>query len=266
MAPIKKAVILAGGLGTRLSEETSVRPKPLVEIGGRPILWHIMKTYHHHGVSEFIICLGYKGYMIKEYFQNYFLHTSDITINFGKDQTILHNKRAEDWTVTLIDTGLDTMTGGRLRRVRDYIGNEDFCMTYGDGVGDVDITALLQHHKAHGLKATITIVSPQGRYGAVDLNGDIVEGFREKPASGNSWINAGFFVLSPAVLDYIEGDDTPWESSPLEALAAERQLSAFQHSGFWRPMDTLRDKTQLETLWASGDAPWRVWAAGRDHL
>lgn len=259
MSIVKKAVILAGGLGTRLSEETGLRPKPLVEIGGRPILWHIMKIYYHYGVSEFIICLGYKGASIKQFFSNYAVNNSDITLDFSDDRTIIHNKAPEKWKVTLVDTGANTMTGGRLKRVGDFIGDEHFCMTYGDGVGDVDIGALLRHHQAHGLKASITVVSPQGRFGAVDLDGDMVQGFREKPMSGESWINAGYFVLSPDVLDYIDGDETSWERAPLERLAAEGQLSAFRHPGFWQPMDTLRDKAQLESLWSRGGAPWQVW-------
>ena len=256
---VRKAVILAGGLGTRLSEETTVRPKPLVEIGGRPILWHIMKIYHHHGIKEFIVCLGYKGYMIKEYFSNYHLHTSDLTFDFGKETTVIHDKRSEDWIVTLVDTGIDTMTGGRLKRIAKFVGEEPFCMTYGDGVGNVDIIALIEHHWRYGRKATMTVVVPPARYGAVDLDRDIVRGFREKPASDGGLINAGYFVLSPAVFDYISGDDMPWEMDPLETLAAERQLTAFKHTGFWQPMDTLRDKTQLEALWTCGSAPWQVW-------
>lgn len=260
MSQIRKAVLLAGGLGTRLSEETGTRPKPLVEIGGRPILWHIMKNYYHFGIEEFIVCLGYKGDMIKEYFLKYAMSNSDLSIDFSTGETTIHNAHNEKWKVTLVDTGAESMTGGRLRRVRDFIGDETFCMTYGDGVGDVDIGESLRFHETHGGKATITIVSPQGRFGAVDLNGDVVQGFREKPQSDDSWINAGFFVLAPEVLDYITGDEVSWEREPLERLAAERQLCAYRHRGFWQPMDTLRDKSQLEALWASGQAPWRLWS------
>lgn len=256
---IKKAVILAGGLGTRLAEETGVRPKPLVEIGGRPILWHIMKIYHHHGINEFIICLGYKGYMIKEYFANYFMHMSDVTFDFAENSTILHNKRAESWKVTLIDTGDETMTGGRIKQIAPHVQDAPFCMTYGDGVGDIDIGASLDFHERHGLKATMTAVSPPGRFGAIHLNDDKVSGFTEKPKGDGGLINGGFFVLSPSVFDYIEGDDTVWERSPMERLASDGQLAAYKHSGFWQPMDTLRDKQNLESLWSSGKAPWHVW-------
>jgi glucose-1-phosphate cytidylyltransferase len=253
-------VILAGGLGTRLSEETDKRPKPMVEIGGMPILWHIMKLYHHHGLKEFIVCLGYKGYMIKEYFANYALHSSDVTFDMAKDEMIVHNRRAEDWRITLVDTGAETMTGGRLKRVSGLIGDRTFCMTYGDGVGDVDIGATVRHHEAAGKLATVTIVNPPGRFGAVDLDGSTVQGFKEKTKADGGWINAGFFVLSPEVLERIEGDATSWEAAPLESLAHDGELTAYKHDGFWQPMDTLRDKNQLEAIWASGRAPWRVWS------
>lgn len=256
---INKVVILAGGLGTRLSEETVARPKPLVEIGGRPILWHIMKLYHHHGMKDFVICLGYKGYLIKEYFANYSLHMSDVTFDMKSGEMIVHDRRVEDWQVTLVDTGTDTLTGGRLKRVADRIGDSEFCMTYGDGVGDVDVSAVVEHHRRSGLLATVSVVAPPGRFGIVDLDGDVVRGFREKAAADSGWINAGFFVLSPKVIDYIAGDATPWEIDPLETLAREGQLTAYKHYGFWQPMDTLRDKTQLEALWLQGRAPWRVW-------
>jgi glucose-1-phosphate cytidylyltransferase len=256
-----KAVILAGGIGSRLSEETAARPKPMVEIGGKPILWHIMKIYAAHGIDEFVVCLGYRGYMIKEYFANYHLHTSDLTFDFREGRTVIHNRRTEDWSVTLVDTGDETMTGGRLKRIADWIGDEPFCMTYGDGVADVDVGALIAHHQQHGRHATVTVVNPPGRYGAVELEPDgAVRGFREKPVSESGWINGGFFVLSPAVFDYIEGDATPFEAAPLEALAADGQLTAYRHRGFWQAMDTLRDKNQLEALWSRGDAPWRVWS------
>ena len=256
---IKKVVILAGGLGTRLAEETSVRPKPLVEIGGRPILWHIMKIYHTAGVKEFIVCLGYKGYLIKEYFSNYFLHTSDVTIDHQNNEILYHNKRAEDWKITLVDTGDETMTGGRIKRVAPYVGDEHFCMTYGDGVGDVDIKALLAAHRGHGCEATVTVVSPPGRFGAIDFDGDKVIGFREKPKTESGWINGGFFVLSPAVFNRIENDATIWEREPMESLARDGEICAYKHDGFWQPMDTLRDKRALEALWEKGEAPWRVW-------
>lgn len=257
---VKKAVILAGGLGTRLSEETGTRPKPLVEIGGRPILWHIMKTYYHHGVEEFIICLGYKGYMIKEYFSNYFLHMSDVTFDFKDNSTTIHDRRSEHWKVTLVDTGPETMTGGRLKRIGHFVSDGPFCMTYGDGVGDIDISALLRHHAESGTDATVTLVRPPGRFGTADVEGDTVQGFKEKPTEGGGWINAGFFVLSPSVLDLVEGDATVWERGPLETLAAQGRLSGYRHEGFWEPMDTLRDKNNLEALWASRKAPWRVWS------
>ncbi len=254
-----KAVILAGGLGTRLAEETSIRPKPLVEIGGRPILWHIMKCYSAHGINEFIVCCGYKGYMIKEYFANYFLHMCDVTFDIPNNQMTTHQSRAEDWKVTLIDTGDDTMTGGRLRRVRQFIGEETFCFTYGDGVGDVDISATVEFHRRHGKLATLTAATPPGRFGALNLDGHDVRSFQEKPKADGGVINAGFFVLEPQVIDRISGDATVWEREPLETLASDGQLAAWRHEGFWQPMDTLRDRNQLEALWASGKAPWRVW-------
>ncbi|MES2686039.1 MAG: glucose-1-phosphate cytidylyltransferase [Pseudomonadota bacterium] len=256
-----KAVILAGGLGTRISEETSSRPKPMIEIGGKPILWHIMKIYSAHGVNDFVICCGYKGYMIKEYFANYFLHMSDVTFDMSKNSMEVHQRSAEPWRVTLIDTGEDTMTGGRLRRVASYVKDEEaFCFTYGDGVGDVDISALRAFHKAQGVKATLTATLPPGRFGALDFEGEKVRSFKEKPKGDGGMINGGFFMLSPEVLRYIEDDSTIWERTPLETLADEGQLAAFQHGGFWQPMDTLRDKTYLEELWSSGKAPWKVWS------
>ena len=255
-----KAVILAGGLGTRISEETNLKPKPMVEIGGRPILWHVMKIYSAHGINDFIICAGYKGYVIKEYFQNYFLHMSDITFDMATNSMEVHQRRSEPWRVTIVDTGEATMTGGRLRRVRDYLGNEEpFCFTYGDGVGDVNITDLVAFHKREGRKATLTGVRPPGRYGALEINGAQVEKFQEKPEGDGSWINGGFFVLEPSVIDLIADDSTVWERTPLESLASTKQLSAYRHGGFWQPMDTLRDKTHLEELWASGKAPWKLW-------
>lgn len=255
-----KAVILAGGLGTRISEETSVRPKPMIEVGGMPILWHILKIYAAHGVNDFIICCGYKGYVIKEYFANYFLHMSDVTFDMSKNSMEVHQQHAEPWRVTLVNTGNDTMTGGRLKRVASYLQGEDaFCFTYGDGVSDVNITDLIKFHKASNVKATLTATYPPGRFGALDFDGDKVRSFREKPDGDGSMVNGGFFVLSPEVLSYIEDDSTMWERSPLERLADEGQLAAFQHTGFWQPMDTLRDKTHLEELWASGQAPWKVW-------
>jgi glucose-1-phosphate cytidylyltransferase len=254
-----KAVILAGGLGTRLSEETQIKPKPMVEIGGRPILWHIMKIYSAHGINDFIVCCGYKGYIIKEYFANYFLHNCDITFDLGKNETQIHQNKADSWRVTLIDTGDATNTGGRLKRVKEYLKDETFCFTYGDGVGDINIGQTVAFHKEHGKLATVTAVQPPGRFGALRLRDNNVLGFQEKPEGDGGWINGGFFVLSPKVIDYIEDDSTIWERQPMEALASKGQLTAFFHSGFWQPMDTLRDKTHLESLWQSGNAPWVVW-------
>ena len=256
MVMIKKAVILAGGLGTRLMEETEARPKPMVEIGGRPILWHIMRMYHRHGIREFIVCLGYKGYAIKEYFANYYLHMTDVTFSVAENMATMHHSKAESWKITLVDTGPETMTGGRLKRVREYLGNDPFCFTYGDAVSSVDITSLLKFHTGHGRLATVTAVLPPGRFGALDIADGAVRGFREKPVGDNQWINGGFFVLSPSVIDYIEDDSTIWEGKPLEKLAQEGQLMAFQHAGFWQPMDTLREKRLLEELWAKGNPPW----------
>lgn len=255
-----KAVILAGGLGTRISEETHLKPKPLIEIGGRPILWHIMKNYSAHGVNDFVICCGYKGYLIKEYFANYFLHMSDVTFDMATNQMEVHHHKAEPWKVTLIDTGEDTLTGGRLKRVADYVKNEgSFCFTYGDGVSDVDIRASIEFHQRHGKLATVTAVLPPGRYGALERVGDQVTGFVEKPRGDGGVINGGFFVLSPKVIDFIEGDQTSWEGEPLTRLARQGEMIAFEHHGFWQPMDTLREKTHLEELWASGKAPWKNW-------
>jgi glucose-1-phosphate cytidylyltransferase len=254
-----KAVILAGGLGTRLSEETHLKPKPMVEIGGRPILWHIMKIYSAFGVNEFIICCGYKGYVIKEYFANYFLHMSDVTFDMISNQMEVHSKYAEPWRVTLVDTGEQTLTGGRLKRVREYIGSETFCFTYGDGVSNVNITELINYHHSHQKLATLTAVQPPGRYGALNLEHDQVLNFQEKPQGDGGWINGGFFVLEPQVLDFIEGDTISWEREPLQKLAALGQLNSFFHHGFWQPMDTLRDKNQLEELWQSDKAPWKCW-------
>jgi len=253
-----KAVILAGGMGTRISEETHLRPKPMIEIGGKPILWHIMKIYSAHGINDFIICLGYKGYIIKEYFSNYFLHMSNVTFDLENNKIEVHERKAEPWKVTLVDTGELTMTGGRLKRVRQYLGYEDFCFTYGDGLCDVNITELIQFHKGLQTLATVTATQPPGRFGTLDIENKRVVRFKEKPRDGN-WINGGFFVLSTKVFDYIEGDTTLWENEPLEQLASERQISAFKHRGFWQPMDTLRDKNQLQNLWNSGKAPWKVW-------
>jgi glucose-1-phosphate cytidylyltransferase len=254
-----KAVILAGGMGTRISEETQLRPKPMVEIGGRPILWHIMKIYSRHGIHEFVICLGYKGYMIKEYFANYFLHMSDVTFDMKDNRMEVHQRHADPWRVTLVDTGDSTQTGGRLRRVRQYVGNETFCFTYGDGLGDVDIAKLLAFHRDAGTLATVTAVQPPGRFGELDVNRNLITGFKEKPHGDGGWINGGFFVLAPGVFDYIDGDDAIWERAPLERLARDSQLSAYRHRGFWQPMDTLRDRMLLDELWASGHAPWKVW-------
>jgi glucose-1-phosphate cytidylyltransferase len=256
-----KAVILAGGLGTRISEETHLKPKPMIEIGGKPILWHIMKVYSAHGVNDFVICCGYKGYLIKEYFANYFLHMSDVTFDMATNQMEVHQQKAEPWRVTLVDTGEDTLTGGRLKRVADYVKQEAaFCFTYGDGVSNVDIRALIAFHRSHDKWATVTAVRPPGRYGAIERNGDQVTGFAEKPRGDGGLINGGFFVLSPEVLDLIEGDDTSWEGSPLVRLAETGQVMAYEHKGFWQPMDTLRDKNQLESLWHSGRAPWKIWS------
>ena len=253
-----KAVILAGGLGTRLSEETETRPKPMVEIGGRPILWHVMKIYSAHGINDFVICLGYRGYMIKEYFANYFLHMSDVTFDMATNQMEVHQHKAEPWRVTLVDTGESTLTGGRLKRIGRYIENEDaFCFTYGDGVGNIDITGQIAFHRAHGLAATVTAVAPPGRFGALDIDGDQVRSFIEKPHGEGGLINGGFFVLNPSVLDLIDGDDSMWETEPIRKLAESGQLAAWRHAGFWQPMDTLRDKKTLEDLWASGQAPWK---------
>ncbi len=254
-----KAVILAGGLGTRLAEETSIRPKPMVEVGGRPILWHILKHYSRHGINEFVVCLGYRGYVIKEYFANYFMHMSDITFDLAKNEMEICQRHCEPWRVTLIDTGEDTQTGGRLRRVAKYVGDETFCFTYGDGVSDVDLTALIAFHRRQGRLATLTSVQPQGRFGALDIEGGRITRFEEKPQGDGTWGNGGFFVLEPKVLSYIEGDATAWEREPLETLAREGQLSAWAHRGFWQPMDTLRDKMKLEDLWQRGVAPWKTW-------
>lgn len=255
-----KAVILAGGLGTRLSEETSTRPKPMVEIGGKPILWHIMKMYSSHGIHDFIICCGYKGYLIKEYFANYFLHQSDVTFCMKNNRMDVHEKRAEPWTVTLVDTGENSMTGGRLARVAKYIKNEEvFCFTYGDGVGDMDISAAIAFHKTHGKQATLTATYPPGRFGALDIKNKQVKNFKEKPKGDGAMINGGFFVLSPKVLERINGDTCVWEQEPLIGLASDGELMAYEHHGFWQPMDTLRDKVHLEELWQSNKAPWKMW-------
>jgi glucose-1-phosphate cytidylyltransferase len=246
-------------MGTRISEETQVRPKPMVEIGGRPILWHIMKLYSHHGVRDFVVCLGYKGYVIKEYFSNYFLHSSNVTFDLAKNTMEVHSAQAEPWKVTLVDTGEESMTGGRLRRVRDYVADDEFCFTYGDGVGDVDVARLVAFHKEHGRAATVTATQPPGRFGSLGLKGDQVTRMEEKPPGDGAWINGGFFVLSPRVIDHIDGDTTIWEQEPMARLAADNQLMAYRHAGFWQPMDTLRDKRHLEELWESGKAPWKVW-------
>lgn len=257
--PTMKAVILAGGLGTRLAEETVLRPKPMVEIGGKPILWHIMKGYAHFGIDDFVICLGYKGYMVKEYFANLALHNSDVTINLAQNRVELHQNPSEPWNITLVDTGEQTQTGGRLRRIRRLLGDEDFCMTYGDGVASIDIGALLAFHRAEQCLATVTAVRPPGRFGRLDLQGPRARGFQEKPRGDADWINGGFFVIAPAALDHIAGEDTLWEKEPMQLLATRGQLAAFRHDGFWQPMDTLRDKHHLEQLWATGRAPWKLW-------
>ena len=254
-----KAVILAGGLGTRLSEETAVKPKPIVEIGGRPILWHIMKSYSWHGVNDFVICLGYKGYLIKEYFANYFLHMSDVTFDMKKNKMEVHRANAEPWSVTLVDTGDTTQTGGRLKRIASYLEDDDFCFTYGDGVADIDIGKLVQFHKAQGTLATVTSVQPLGRFGALDIAHDKITGFKEKPQGDGAWINGGFFVFEPEIFDYLQDDSTVLERTPLETLAKKNQLTAFRHDGFWHPMDTLREKKQLENLWKTGKAYWKIW-------
>ncbi|MFP3551105.1 glucose-1-phosphate cytidylyltransferase [Paraburkholderia sp. SIMBA_049] len=255
-----KAVILAGGLGTRISEETNLRPKPMIEIGGKPMLWHIMKVYSSHGIHDFVICCGYRGYMIKEYFANYFLHMSDVTFDMANNAMQVHHRHAEPWRVTLVDTGEVTMTGGRLKRVRDYVQDGDFCFTYGDGIADIDITQEIAFHQQHGKLATIAAVQPPGRYGALAMEGESVAGFHEKPRGDGGLINGGFFILSPRCIDYIENDASSWEGEPLTRLAAESELMAFEHQGFWQPMDTLREKNMLEDLWASGKAPWKTWS------
>ena len=256
-----KAVILAGGLGTRISEETHLKPKPMLEVGANPILWHIMKMYSAYRINEFVICCGYKGYVIKEYFANYFLHMSDVTFDLQNNSMLVHQRKAEPWKVTLVDTGEETLTGGRLKRVGRYLENEEsFCFTYGDGVADVDIAKLVEFHRSHGKLATVTAVQPPGRYGALDMDGYAVRGFVEKPRGDGGWINGGFFVLSPSCLEYIDGDQSAWEAEPLTRLAEADELRAFEHRGFWQPMDTLRDKRHLEELWSSGCAPWKVWS------
>jgi len=254
-----KVVILAGGLGTRLSEETSIKPKPMVEIGGKPILWHIMKIYAAHGLNDFIICLGYKGYMIKEYFANYYLHTSDVTIDLTNNQMDIHQNMAEPWKITLVDTGDETMTGGRIKRVAHHLGDEDFCLTYGDGLSNINITQLIEFHRREKKLATVTATQMPGRFGALSLQDNLVTNFQEKPLGDGAWINGGFFVLSPQVINYIENDTICWEREPVERLTSEGNMSAFLHEGFWQPMDTLHQKHQLEALWATGDAPWKVW-------
>ena len=254
-----KAVILAGGLGTRISEETMVKPKPLIEIGGMPILWHIMKNYSVYGINEFVICCGYKGYMIKEYFANYFLHMSDVTFNIKNNEMEVHQKYAEPWKVTLVDTGMETMTGGRLKRIKNHLDDESFCFTYGDGLSNIKISELIDFHKKHKKLATLTAVKPPGRFGVLDLKEDIVKKIVEKPEGDGSWINGGFFVLEPSVLDYITNDSTIWEKEPLEQLAKNKNLAAYRHQGFWQPLDTLRDKNQIEQLWSKGNAPWKTW-------
>lgn len=256
-----KVVILAGGMGSRLSEETDIKPKPMIEIGGRPILWHIMKVYSHFGFNEFIVCLGYKGYVIKEYFVNYFLHQTDVTINLSLNNLQFHDSKAEPWKITLVDTGQDTLTGGRIKRVQDYIGNKTFLLTYGDGLSDVNIKELIAFHHKEKKLATVTAVQPSGRFGALNIQDNNVKSFIEKPQGDGAWINGGFFVLEPSVLKYIKDDTTIWERDPLEGLSRDGQLTAYKHSGFWKPMDTLRDKKEMEALWAGGNAPWRLWNA-----
>ncbi|MES2648338.1 MAG: glucose-1-phosphate cytidylyltransferase [Bacteroidota bacterium] len=255
-----KAVILAGGLGTRISEESHLKPKPMIEIGGKPILWHILKIFSHYDINDFIICLGYKGYVIKEYFANYFLHMSDVTFDMSSDnKMIIHQRHVEPWKVTLVDTGENSMTGGRLKRVRDHIGNEPFCFTYGDGLADIDISALIAFHKSHGKKATVSAIQPPGRYGALDIKNGSVKKFQEKPAGDGAWINGGYFVLEPSVIEFIENDHTSFEGLVLAEIASKKQLMAYQHYGFWQAMDTQRDKFQLEELWANNKAPWKIW-------
>jgi glucose-1-phosphate cytidylyltransferase len=255
-----KCVILAGGLGTRISEESHLKPKPMIEIGGKPIIWHIMKIYSAHGIQDFVICLGYKGYIIKEYFANYFLHMSDVTFDMSENRMEVHQRNAEPWRVTLIDTGQETLTGGRLKRVSDYLGSESFCFTYGDGLADLDLRKLIQCHRSQGSLATLTAVQPPGRYGAVNIDDARVLSFAEKPAGDGAWINGGFFVVEPSALEYVDGDQTSWESDALVRLARDGRLSAYKHAGFWQAMDTMRDKNQLEELWLSGKAPWKVWS------
>jgi glucose-1-phosphate cytidylyltransferase len=254
-----KAVILAGGLGTRISEESHLRPKPMIEVGGRPILWHIMKMYAHHGVTEFVICLGYRGYVIKEYFANYFLHMSDVTFDMRTNAMEVHHKKAEPWRVTLVDTGEHTLTGGRVRRIAPYVGNDTFCLTYGDGVSDIDLGSLIRFHKTHGKLATVTAIQPPGRYGALEMDEAAVTGFTEKPLGDGAWINGGFFVLEPGIFDLLQGDQVSWEGEPIQRLVEMDQLRAYRHTGFWQAMDTLRDKNHLESLYAGGQAPWTVW-------
>ena len=254
-----KTVILAGGYGTRISEETHLKPKPMIEVGGMPILWHIMKSYSSYGINDFIIACGYKGYIIKEYFANYFLHMSDVTFDMKNNSMEVHHKFVEPWTITLVDTGLDTMTGGRLKRIKEYVEDETFCFTYGDGLSDIDISSLISFHKNQKTFGTATAVQPPGRFGKLEINNERITSFTEKPIGDGAWINGGFFVLEPKVFDYIENDETIWEKQPLEKLASENQLSAFKHNGFWQPLDTLRDKNLLEDMWSSGNAPWKKW-------
>jgi len=254
-----KAVILAGGFGTRLSEETTLRPKPMVEVGDKPIIWHIMKMYSSYGINDFVICLGYKGYVIKEYFANYFLHTSDVTFDMENNEMVVHHKRSEPWRVTLVDTGEGSGTGGRLRRVRDYIGDEDFCFTYGDGVSDVNIDNVIKLHNEQGKMVTLTAIQPQSKYGQLNFDGNLITEFQEKPLDGGGWINGGFFVMSPKAIDYIKSDEIHWEHDPLRNLVAEGQVSAYFHDGFWQCMDTLRDKNHLDEMWTSNKAPWKSW-------